>query len=449
MEAISRLRFEALAGYSRRPETILMSEEIGWFAETDERVLGVLIRDREDDDYGSIILGCDRKGRYRAVHVMNFFANEAEAQENLVAELADYAKRDETEFHQGDEVGRPLDFFSPVVPEERLNPLFRSLAFQEGYSPAREIMRVMMHYYEDPDGNFVEQFQTTGFDARIWELCLFASFVELGWTIDRSQPVPDFSCFGFGDELCVEATTVNPTKVGGVAVEPPTTQSPEEHMEFLEGYMAIKFGSALYSKLQKEYWIRENVTGKPLVFAIQDFHSPGSMVWTGSALPMYLYGLRHTPRWNDSGELELIAERIDTHRYGDKEIPSGFFFQEGAEHVSGVLFSNSGTISKFNRMGFLAGFGSRRVQMIRRGTCVNHDPNTVMPKVFALKVNDPNYSESWNEGLSMFHNPRAVNPIPEDFLPGIAHHRLEGDQVLSRTPAFHPLGSNTLILMAD
>jgi hypothetical protein len=36
----------------------------------------------------------------------------------------------------------------------------------------------MMHWYEDPDGNFIEQFQTTGFDARLWELYLFAMFCE-------------------------------------------------------------------------------------------------------------------------------------------------------------------------------------------------------------------------------------------------------------------------------
>jgi hypothetical protein len=46
---------------------------------------------------------------------------------------------------------------------------------------------------------------------------------------------------------------------------------------------------------------------------------------------------------------------------GQKVIPSGFFDLPGPENVSAVLFSNSGTISKFNRMGVVAGFGSRRV----------------------------------------------------------------------------------------
>jgi hypothetical protein len=38
---------------------------------------------------------------------------------------------------------------------------------------------------------------------------------------------------------------------------------------------------------------------------------------------------------------------------GEKDLPD-------AENVSAVLFSNSGTIAKFNRVGALPGFGSSR-----------------------------------------------------------------------------------------
>jgi hypothetical protein len=44
------------------------------------------------------------------------------------------------------------------------------------------------------DGNFVEQFQTRGFDARIWELYLFAAFREMNYGIERVHAVPDFEC---------------------------------------------------------------------------------------------------------------------------------------------------------------------------------------------------------------------------------------------------------------
>jgi len=37
------------------------------------------------------------------------------------------------------------------------------------------------------------------------------------------------------------------------------------------------------------------------------------------------------------------------------------------------------TISKFNRMGFLAGWGSRDVRMLRMGTAYNPDPQAAVP----------------------------------------------------------------------
>jgi len=48
-----------------------------------------------------------------------------------------------------------------------------------------------MPFFEDADGNFVEQFQTTGFDPRLWELYLFATFTELGFAHEDGVAVPD------------------------------------------------------------------------------------------------------------------------------------------------------------------------------------------------------------------------------------------------------------------
>jgi len=97
--------------------------------------------------------------------------------------------RDE-EFYQGDECGSPINFFDLKRPREKLNPGFLKLVDQKGFSSAKEIIGELMHWYEDPDGNFIEQFQTTGFDARIWELYLFATFAELGYLVDRSKSAP-------------------------------------------------------------------------------------------------------------------------------------------------------------------------------------------------------------------------------------------------------------------
>ena len=77
-------------------------------------------------------------------------------------------------------------------PKSSLHPQFLTLRDAPRYAPARRQLEESQVGFEDPDGNFVEQFQTTGFDARTLELFLFAMFRESGHTVDRSQQRPDF-----------------------------------------------------------------------------------------------------------------------------------------------------------------------------------------------------------------------------------------------------------------
>src|SRR5437763_13122243 len=88
-----------------------------------------------------------------------------------------------------------------------------------GFAPARAMIREVWEEFVDRDGNFIEQFQTTGFDARTWELFLFAYLLDAGFSIDKSYSSPDFVCEKHGLPVVAEATTANPT--GGAPA--PTT----------------------------------------------------------------------------------------------------------------------------------------------------------------------------------------------------------------------------------
>src|SRR5579883_568133 len=72
MRRISKLRFDSLAGYSRSPTMPLVAEELDWFEEAGEKVLGVLVRDLPDNDYACYVLGRDAKLRFRAVWIELF-----------------------------------------------------------------------------------------------------------------------------------------------------------------------------------------------------------------------------------------------------------------------------------------------------------------------------------------------------------------------------------------
>ena len=437
MKPLSPLRFDALAGYSRSPLLGLSARELLWFEEGNEKLLGVVSLDLADNDYVYTVLARDANGRFRAVHLDINISSEAAATKQLEAALAELAARPDTDFRQGDESGAPLDLFTPTVAPDKQNPRFRELATAAGFTPALGLLKELMHYFHDVDGNFVQQFQSTGFDTRVWELYLYALFTELGYGFDRTHSAPDFHCQGLRGDFFAEATTVNPSAT------PPDIDEQNEEAYFTH-YVPTKFGSALFSKVQKRYWELPLVAGSPLVFAVQDFHAPQAMAWSNSALVEYLYGIRQIETKGADGTPEIVSERIEKYEWQGKKVPAGFFRQPDTEHVSAVLANPGGTLSKFNRMGYLAGFGNRAIGMVRGGICYC---GKLVPESFSAKVHDPGYSETWCEGVSVFHNPHARNPLPEYSIPGAAHHTAGDGRILSSMPDFFPVGSNTFIVV--
>ena len=350
---------------------------------------------------------------------------------------------------------KEYDLFQPVGEAARLDSRFVDVASHPSHAPARAMFRRVYSGFEDTDGNFVEQFQTSGFDARTWELALFAYLVDAAFSIDPRYSTPDFLCTKNGVELAIEATTANPAGGGRT----PTTleglmrsaeQTQEEILERLQHEIPIRLGSPLFSKLQRRYWELPQVGEKPLVIAIESFASEDSLNFSDTALASYLYGSWSVPSRTESGQLVVTAVPVAEHRDASKVIPSGFFDQTTAERVSAVLFSNSGTMAKFNRMGLQAGLETERIWMRRFGTCYHHDENASEPLEFDYVVADRSsewgFGETWGEGMSMIHNPNALHPIDEALFPQIAHMHREHGQVTATIPAFHPYSSITQVV---
>ena len=447
MKEISEIRFNAIAGYARHPRAALSGEEVAYFEVEDGSILGLLIRDRTDGDFAGLAFGRDAKLRFRWTSMTDFL-EDPELARNALAELMANLLEEPDEFHhQGDEKGEPVDLFTPVHPPEALHPDFQQVATEIGFFPAQGIIEPMMRWHEDLDGNFVEQFQSTAFNQRIWELYLFATLIELGFSLDTTHAVPDFIGTSLFGSIAIEAVTAGPTRRGAEIVPPPTVETEEQMEAYLRDYMPIKFGSPLFSKLIKKYWEQKQIADVPLVFAIADFSSPGSMIYTRSALERYLYGYSFDAVRDEQGKTIAKPIKIIEHGWGDKVVPSGFFDIPESEHVSAVISTTAGTISKFNRMGILAGFDAGDVLITRTGTVVDPNPEATNPLLFKAIVNAKGYHESWVEGLNVYHNPRAIIPLEEHLIPGAAHHHCDEEGNWTTTgPSFHPLASNTEIL---
>ncbi len=122
MPKIQKRRFDALAGYTRRPDVVLIAEELEWYSEAGDRILGVLIRDRIDGDFSWVALGRDRRNRFRAVALNVSIPSQEAATQELASKLVELSSAPDEQFCQGDEVGAPVDFFAPVVPTEQFHP---------------------------------------------------------------------------------------------------------------------------------------------------------------------------------------------------------------------------------------------------------------------------------------------------------------------------------------
>lgn len=448
---ISRLtpaRFEAFAMCARAFPGYSISAECSYWSTSDERLIGVVLVDLIDRDFNFVVLARDKRCRYRAVNVGTSFSNRAAAERALSRCLIEMHNSGPTIFAQGDENGHAMDFFTPQAPSDQLHRNFNILTDGPAFSAAQELISEMANVFEDPDGNFIRDFQTTGFNSRVWELYLFAALVEVGFNLDRSHPQPDFIVSSHGQEIAIEATTVNASlNQDGTAIDPPIPQTPNEIAEYTRNYMPVKFGSSLYSKMSKKDWLRDHVSGLPYVVAIADFHGELSMTWSSSALTYYLFGLEVDHDQVRSGNLVSPYTRINEHVWGDKRIPGYFFGQEHTEHVSAILFSNAGTLSKFNRMGVLAGFGDTNVRLVRTGTAFDPSPEAVTPRTFQVNVRDPDYKERWADELQVFHNPNAIHPLDPELIPQATHHYLEDGAVISHIADNKIMSSITSIIV--
>ncbi|MEW7986726.1 MAG: hypothetical protein AB2799_13110 [Candidatus Thiodiazotropha sp.] len=305
-----------------------------------------------------------------------------------------------------------------------------------------------------PDPNFVSDFQTGNFHTRLWELYLLACFREQGLEVLQDHVSPDFMIRRHQICAWIEAVTANAETPYDHVHEGAPAFAPEDKMERQLGRAAFRYAKTLRSKLERDYQNMEHVTGNPFAIAIADFHAPSSMVWSREALPCYLYGTAGKVI-ERAGKKVPIEVAVDTLMV-DGDVPAGIFRDPAFAHLSAIIHSNAGTIAKFNRMGFLAGYQKPGLKLIRKGVFFDRVPGAVEPIDFEFDISGEEYSSLWPDGenwsleLEVYHNPNAEFPLPFELLP-LATHWFEKDkEIICQSPyEFSILASTTLLLEED
>ena len=453
-------RFNLFAIGSRNSKLYRIFEEVSWWCSPDEHIIATAGRDKVDDDYSWSMLVRDAIGRFRAVKVDCSYPSLSAAERALWHVMTDtHQTEDLIELgKQGDETNVPIDLLR--LPTDAnpttLHPYFRTLIEDPWRAPARAIIREIGPWLTPHDPHLVDEFQKKAFDQRLWEIYLWAALREFAYDVELLE-APDFLCRSPEIAFTVEATTVAPSTMGPL-VQHPDPKTQDEITAFLRDYMPIKYGSALSSKLRRmnnaglHYWEREESKGKPFLLAIADFHkpadsaTPASMTYTQPALWQYLYGQRVNWTFDVKGKLVINTEFVGEHRFREKTVPSGFFDDPLAENVSAILFSNAGTLAKFDRMGIVAGFAVPGEHYIRVGIKVNSDPDAVVGDMFKTEVTAAGYEEWWTDEIQIFHNPNARFPLPFEALMGATHHFYKNGQLRSWGPEGAILSSYSFIL---
>lgn len=438
---INKKLFDIFLLFTREPFVQYFTDELEFYSNGNGGLLGLISLDISDNDYYGCILSRDESKQYRAETIEASIPTLEEARKWVDEKM----NSDSIVFH--DNKHKFFDIFQELNQKRQKHPNYNLLNEHIGFSSAKEVIREISYHYNDIDGNFIEQFQSkNGFDSRVWELYLFCFFREQFFSFKRNFNAPDYIIEKLNNEIAVEAVIVSrKTDINKTDIS-----ISEDFQKKLENEIPLLFSNALFDKMKKKYWEKEHVKDKPFVIAIADFHDSMSMTWTSTALSDYLYGYKYEPTFDDKGNFSVNSIKIGNYlKDNGTEIQSGFFFQPESENISAILFSSCGTLSKFNRMGKQAGLGIGKVTLLRMGTYYNHDPNATVPNIISYKVDETSF-ETWSEGVIIFHNPNAKNPLnPALFDDRVAQSFFNDKFIYSKIPKYFPYNSFTQNLISE
>lgn len=444
---ISKELFEAYF-YGRTPFVRLFSTEIEWLSfETGETtLLVVVLRCEIDKDFNAIVLGRDMKRKFRAIDVIV----SKETREQLLLDLGScidglVCRHVDGIFPQGDEEEAPFAIFGSHISQEKRNHYLKLLTNDPVYFPARVMMEELAHWFEDPDGVFIRAMQGNEFNSRLFELYLHAVFYELDFEMDRTHPQPDYLLKKAGQTIALEATTVSEMEGSngrGVTFD---EKEKAELLRHVEEEMPFKFARTLLKKVRHRpepsklpYWDLPHTKDHPFVVAVHDYSRTMSMSVSSSAMQSYLYGVI---------ELDGRFVPIENHQSGTRTMRSNFFGHDGNKHVSAVMLATGATLPKFNRMGRVAGLRSPTSIAIIRGVRTNADGE---PHPFSMLVEHPLYREYWHEGIFIFHNPNAVQPLDPNLFPHVVHVFMQDDgRLVEYLPPNYIVSSTTEMMLFD
>ncbi len=321
-----------------------------------------------------------------------------------------------------------LDIFDLKVEEENLHPKFKLIKDSLSLTGEQEVLKDWVDEFIDRDNKIIKEFQTT-FHSTFWEFYLFAVFKESGFKIDFTKNRPDF-IIDKPKKLYIEAVVANIKQYGKKEEErkfedilsmiTPFYSQKEFHNNLDEAM--IRYSNAIFSKSKKytgyndkkkkyiKGYIDDNDFDKttPYIIALSGYEqiNYGNNFYYG--MIALLYGLYYD-NLNDKYIEKTSIIKKDTN----SEINLGLFLNEDMKHISAVIFSSTLTLGKLTSLAI-----SQKKSSLKTNSVLNIKLDNEPPYYKLQLVSDAN-PEYLLDGLFIFHNPFAQNPIDKNLFKNI------------------------------
>lgn len=334
-----------------------------------------------------------------------------------------------------------IDLFEPIVPEDKQHPLFKEVLNNESYKKTHSIINswgVGLLGRKGEKIKFIKEFQTT-FNSAFWELYLNKAFIDLGYEIDYSKASPDFNLIDKNGRLIsVEAVTSNPKDIEELFAKGFDDDFLDKSTLKLAGKIRDKH--TLYvgdGKKKYPYSSLDHVKGNPFVLAVSPFDRSFAQVQNNTAINRVLYGVEPPQAPDEFRERQKRVQCIPNQN--GKSVDLGLFTNEAYKEISAVIFSTTGTFGKAvaqaGTASFIRATRLRKIGVVeflakegyeKLGTSVNELNDGYM--VYSLRlfdgfdvcghdmfIYDAHYhKETHLDGLQIYHNPYAINPLSRD-----------------------------------
>jgi hypothetical protein len=306
-----------------------------------------------------------------------------------------------------------MDLFTPVVAADKLHQNF-ARTLDQSAAGVREVLTGWAQGFQDRDGKFVREFQTT-YNSSFWELYLFAVLKQLGTRVDFSFDAPDFVCPD--QAMAIEAVIAShaqddvpeweKTIEGIVGMD--TDQAYAFSISRLANALANKSDAFL-----KRYATLPQMQGRSYVVAVSNYGTQDFNMIGDVPMQWLLY---------DHLDLEAVIKP------NGSTIELGWFKDDRYAHISAVMYSALGTFGKARALGKDEGEYVFHAIRIRN--------NTEPLQIIASKAD---YSETLTDGLRLFINPHATVPLSIDPFKDECIRKFLVDAEHGIAPTCHPDG---------